>query len=627
MIYRPEIDGLRALAIIPVLFYHAGISKFSGGFIGVDIFFVISGYLISTLIMIEIDSGKFSITNFYIRRIRRLLPALLLMLMICSPIAFFVFAPNDLYKFGYSMIASSFFFANYLYWKDDPYFDISSEYNPLLHTWSLSIEEQFYILYPVFLLLVWKINSRLLLPLLIAIFLLSLSVASWGINHYPGATFYFLPTRGWEIMLGVFASFILRSNNFSPTQTVNQTLSLIGAGLIIFSFWSFSSDSPHPGPLTLIPTIGTCLIILSACKGTFIHGLLTNSFLVKAGLISYSVYLWHHPILSFGRYVFHYEENSEIAALLILLSLVIGFISWKYIEAPFRDQMLIKNKILGMVCGFLVIILGIFSLSIIQNKGFIGMHAEKKHIFENFYSPAEYVINRFKQIQLKSFSNEKELKVLLIGDSFAEDLTNSIYESSLINSIDLSGYKIPQHCGVLNVPAEKIKEFQKFDCKTLPNFLDKKLNGFIKAADEIWITSDWNDWSLQFIESSIKNVKKLNKNITIFGTKDFGDIHQKIYYQNDRTEWPEIEKELFKINSERLMKINELLREISKKQGVDFINIHNELCPEIEECVNFDGTDILSYDGLHLTKYGAKKLGTRLENHQLLNRKFQKTPF
>jgi len=218
--YRAEIDGLRALAVIPVILFHAGFEWFSGVFVGVDVFFVISGYLITTIIISEMAEGKFSMVNFYERRARRILPALFFVMAACLPFAWLWLTPSDLKDFGQSLIAVSFFSSNMLFWLESGYFDTAAELKPLLHTWSLAVEEQYYILFPIFLMLTWRLGVKWISIILSFVFLLSLGLAVLGTQYatnpqITSGTFFLLPTRGWELLVGVFAAFYLK---YKPIQ-------------------------------------------------------------------------------------------------------------------------------------------------------------------------------------------------------------------------------------------------------------------------------------------------------------------------------------------------------------------------------------------------------------------------
>ena len=337
MKHRSEIDGLRALAVLPVVLYHAGYSIFQGGYIGVDIFFVISGYLITALILEEINLGKFSLFSFYERRVRRLLPALFVMMFVCIPFAWHTMAPSDLKDFGQSLIAVSLFVSNILFWRESNYFSDSSELKPLIHTWSLGVEEQFYILFPIVLTFFWFSYRKLVVPVLIIAFFASLLIAEWGAFNKPIPNFFLLPTRGWELILGIFAALLIHSNYTFKNKLLNELFSLLGMALIVISIIYFDENTPHPSLYTLAPTMGCFLIILCSKPQTIIGKFLSHKILVGIGLISYSLYLWHQPIFAFFEHRFLDYPSNQLVVTLIALSVFIAYLSWKFIEKPFRD--------------------------------------------------------------------------------------------------------------------------------------------------------------------------------------------------------------------------------------------------------------------------------------------------
>ncbi|MGL4603794.1 MAG: acyltransferase family protein [Iodobacter sp.] len=230
MKYRREIDGLRALAVLPVILFHAGFETFSGGFVGVDIFFVISGYLITTIILSELEQDKFSIVNFYERRARRILPVLFLVMLVCIPFAWLYLLPGDMKDFSQSLVAVSVSASNILFWRESGYFDTAAELKPLLHTWSLAVEEQYYFLFPLFLMLFWKLGKRWIVVTLGLLFVISLTVAQWAAYAKPTAAFFLLPTRGWELLIGAFAAFYLAHANRKES---GKALSESGGWLVL----------------------------------------------------------------------------------------------------------------------------------------------------------------------------------------------------------------------------------------------------------------------------------------------------------------------------------------------------------------------------------------------------------
>ena len=339
--YRAEIDGLRALAVLPVISFHAGFDIFSGGFVGVDIFFVISGYLITTIIIKDLDNNTFSFKKFYERRARRIFPALIFVILISSIISFIFLTRSELASYFKSVVATLLFFSNFYFYKTTPYFRSESDLEPLLHTWSLSIEEQFYIIFPITLLLFHKFFKRYIFLMLAFGFVASLFICQFLALKTGGTlNFYFTFSRAWELALGAICAHTLIYKDLSYSTLIKNLLSTIGIILIVFSIFFFSRQTVFPSFYTLVPTIGTSLIILFADKDTFINKILSIKFLVSIGLISYSLYLWHQPLLAFGRIFF--DDLSIINKLtLIFLSILMSIFSYFFIEKIFRD----KNKI------------------------------------------------------------------------------------------------------------------------------------------------------------------------------------------------------------------------------------------------------------------------------------------
>ncbi|NOX75170.1 MAG: acyltransferase [Gammaproteobacteria bacterium] len=349
MKYRAEIDGLRALAVIPVILFHAGFEVFSGGFVGVDIFFVISGYLITTIILSEKNQGTFSLANFYDRRARRIIPALFLVMFVSFIFAWFWLLPSDMKDFSQSLVAVSFFSSNILFWQETGYWGVDNELKPLLHTWSLAVEEQYYFIFPLFLMLMWRFQKRWILGSFIAVAIISLMMSQWGAYNFPTATFFLLPTRGWELAIGAAIAFyflyrkqsiqVILSNKF-----VDEALGLLGLILILFSIFSFDETVPFPSLFALIPTIGAGLIIIFSSPKTIVGRLLGTKILVGIGVVSYSAYLWHQPIFSLARHRSLMEPDQLLFSGLVALTFIFAYFSWKYVERPFRTKKLVSSK-------------------------------------------------------------------------------------------------------------------------------------------------------------------------------------------------------------------------------------------------------------------------------------------
>ena len=344
MKYRSEIDGLRAIAVVPVILFHASFELFSGGFVGVDVFFVISGYLITTIIVNEMDEGKFSLLNFYERRARRILPALFFVVLCCIPFAWFLLLSSDMKDFAGSLVAVSTFSSNILFWRESGYFDTAAELKPLLHTWSLAVEEQFYILFPLFLMAAWRFGKRAIVWTLIASFVISLSVAHWGAYNKPAATFFLLPTRAWELLTGSFAAFYLQRDSLRTPLWLNNLLSAAGLLAILYAVFAFDEATPFPSLYALVPTVGTVLVILFALKGTLTHTVLSLRGVVAVGLISYSLYLWHQPVFAFWRHYNVFEPTQTQMLVLSLLCLPLAFFTYRFLETPLRLKAVHYNR-------------------------------------------------------------------------------------------------------------------------------------------------------------------------------------------------------------------------------------------------------------------------------------------
>jgi peptidoglycan/LPS O-acetylase OafA/YrhL len=330
--YRPDIDGLRALAILPVLFFHYHVWPFRGGFVGVDVFFVISGYLITQLIVAERDEGRFSIARFYERRIRRIFPALFAMLLVVTIAAVFILFPVDLVRYADSLLATAGFAANFEFWREAGYFDVAAAEKPLLHLWSIAVEEQFYLFFPA----VLMFFGRQRVAVTAAIFAASLAFAIWGVVHAPSATFYLLPGRAWELMLGALVA--LGAVPTIGPRWAREWLAAAGIALIAFAVFFYTSDTPFPGAAALAPCFGAALLIYAGLPGqTIASGVLSLSPLVFIGRISYSLYLWHWPLYVFTRYFTYRDPSPEGVACLIAASFALAIASYYFVERPFRN--------------------------------------------------------------------------------------------------------------------------------------------------------------------------------------------------------------------------------------------------------------------------------------------------
>jgi peptidoglycan/LPS O-acetylase OafA/YrhL len=331
--YRREIDGLRAVAVLPVILFHAHLPWFAGGFVGVDIFFVISGYLITDLLLEKLDQGTYSLAGFYERRARRILPAFVVM-MLCSFFAALIFMlPGEFGEFIKSFLASAIGVSNFYFLSQTGYFAPDADLQPLLHTWSLGIEEQYYLVFPPLLaLLTWKLRRRRT-STLVGLTLAGFVLAETARHFDPQRSFFFTLTRTWELGLGSLCAIYASSRDLRG----NDALALCGIALVSFSITSYDASVPFPSFYALTPTLGTCLIILFGNRQTYVGRLLSVRVLVGVGLVSYSAYLWHQPIFAFARLFSVESPSTNLMVGLSGLSLLVGWASWRWVEQPFRN--------------------------------------------------------------------------------------------------------------------------------------------------------------------------------------------------------------------------------------------------------------------------------------------------
>ena len=438
MDYRREIDGLRAVAVLPVIGFHAGFSVVSGGFVGVDIFFVISGYLITAMIIEERRTGRFSLLGFYERRARRILPALLVVMAACIPFAWAWMTPADMRGFSQSVAATSVFGSNWLFFRTSGYFESAAEYKPLLHTWSLSVEEQFYVLFPALLLVVWRWGSARILMALLGALLLSLTLAELALPWSPTAVFYLLPTRAWELALGACLAFYRADGRYpQPGPAGAQWGSLAGLLSILAAVLLFDRDLPVPGVWTLLPTLGAALIILCARPGTVAGRLLGSRWMVAIGLMSYSAYLWHQPLFAFARYASVQPPGTWRLLGLIVLTFALAYASWRWLERPFRSRRAVGTRALLLYTGGGSLALLAFGGAGYATDGFawrFRISDPEVQALAAIRDPAQHFRFRellrhgrchsvpLERLEAQGCIDVRSRNILLIGDSYAANL-------------------------------------------------------------------------------------------------------------------------------------------------------------------------------------------------------------
>jgi len=596
--YRKEIDGLRAIAVIVVMLFHAGFQFISGGFLGVDIFFVISGYLITSIIFIEKSKDDFSLWNFYERRVRRLMPALFIMMIICIPFAVLMMQPDDLQNFGQSLISTSLISNNILLFITSGYWDLSSEFKPLLHTWSLGVEEQYYIFFPLLVFFIWKFSYMQTIHLFLLISLLSLAFSFSIQGQYPEADFYLLPSRIWELGLGgaLALCFLLSQEYFTSVKYYyKQAFSLLGLFLVVAPIFFFD-DLRLINFNRLSVVIGTLLIISFGHRDTYVGSFLSLRFLVFIGLISYSLYLWHQPLYVFLR-IYSLSEPSNLMYLtMFLLSFPIAFLSFK-IEKFYRDKTIINLKMLTLSMIMALSVCIISGLVFTQTYGFYRTYPELSSKYSIEYEPN--IINPDTSFLISAtdgfkdnfdYTSNQKKKIIIAGDSFSSDFINMGKVNNLFNGFDV--VKLKYNCF---------------------NFNDLAAN-----ANELLLRSDFVVLTYRFLkdgpqkkclENKIKFLLDSKKLFVIIGPKDFGyninaPLRRKLYSYKATP-------------SSHIVNFNSFTKNlVPKKNYIDFLELLGDDAGLIP--IFTPDQKLISYDRAHLTYNGAINIGQQLFAHQNL---------
>lgn len=459
MEYRREIDGLRAVAVLPVVLFHAGVETFSGGFAGVDVFFVISGFLITSLILHEQAAGMFTLARFYERRARRILPALLLVVLACTPFAYLWMMPDQVKSFSASVLGTLLSGSNFVFYFQSGYFDHAAELKPLLHTWSLAVEEQFYILFPLLFVFLLRRGRTWTVWALAGLFALSLFLAQAGGNFEarqssyaggwswwatPSYGFFLLQARAWELLIGA----LLAVQRFyhpgwfeARGRALREAGSLIGLALVVSSFVLFTSATPFPSIYTLVPTVGAALVIAFAERGTLVHRLLASAPFVGLGLISYSFYLWHHPLFAFARIWSPSALPISVFLALAVVALILAVVTWYFVERPFRDRKLISTRfLLRSVAAACVVLIAFFAASR-KTRGF-----EYRFPKDEFFAGAGPSVTIANQGCVRDKSQPWDAacvygtgvpRVAIVGDSHAASMVGPLAAALQTKSISL----------------------------------------------------------------------------------------------------------------------------------------------------------------------------------------------
>ena len=618
MKYRAEIDGLRAVAVVPVILFHAGFELFSGGFVGVDVFFVISGYLITTILINDIENQRFSLVAFYERRARRILPALFFVMLACIPFAWMWMLPGQLKDFSQSLLAVSLFGSNFLFYIETGYFHRLAEEKPLLHTWSLAVEEQYYVLFPVFLLCIWRFGKRRVLLLISLFAAMSFILSEWGLKNDATANFYLAPSRVWELFAGSIAAIIAQMRGVRA----NNALSLVGLAAIVVTIFLYDKRVPFPGVFALPPILGVVLLVLYGGKGTIAARILSAKPIVGIGLISYSAYLWHQPLFAFAR-IYEFKAPSPLLMLaLSFLSIGLAFLSWRFVEKPFRNKETVsRTTIFSLSIAFSALMIGIGLVG--HSKGGFPerLSNDEKWVIKNLDNEPTDDFNL--ALNRKGFRNDGKPKLLIIGDSFAKDLYEGLarHLGSGFNSLDIKIVDIPRRCKNVLADTPQINEhILRADSHCLQwevRVGTDEVDRLIREADLILVRSYWDVLPTSEMPrlydyiAGIAAGRVMFFGGTAFGSVKFNSIRSLTLTPRVSTDSGELKpqtNQTTELSSVDLyMRAKVLMGERNYFSVYEFFCSENNVCTIIDD----DGSPITN-DGRHLVRAGEEALARRL---------------
>ena len=609
--YEPAIDGLRAIAVLSVLLFHADFEIFQGGFVGVDVFFVISGYLITRNIMDDFERGTFSFTAFYIRRARRLLPAAFFVLLCALVIGAILLTPDHFAALGQSAIYAVFSLSNIYFWQSSGYWDAAAEVKPLLHFWSLGVEEQFYFIWPVLLVLVLKLRGRFaVFILLIILAIISLLASEYFLDKNPSTVFYLTPFRAFEFCLGALV--LWRPTVKFLDEKLRSFLLLVGICLIAFSIFSYDAETRFPGLHALLPAFGTALAIAMSTKSTIISGVLTNRFSVLVGKFSYSIYLVHWPVIVYYKYWRFAELVLFEKLAIVVISLLGGALMFRYVETPFRFP--IKDSgtgkhgrfLAGMACC--AILITVTAMIAWQSKGWQSRYStetlatleiDRLKVFATYrssicYTGAVDVLDKL-DFDLCMTPDAKKENFLLIGDSYAAHLYSGLEKNFSEENILQANFS----------SCMPIMEHKKSDtpCATLMDYVYHEFLSDNKI-EKVILSARWSRDDIEPLRDSVIYLKSLGIEPIIFGRsveykKHLPQIIVRRGLKFERQNMREFVRENLDI-------VNDELKLMAETEGVSFFDPLRAFCDEENNCEISTSSSILyQWDHGHLTPEGS----------------------
>jgi peptidoglycan/LPS O-acetylase OafA/YrhL len=621
--YRADINGLRGIAVILVVLYHLGIRSVRGGFIGVDVFFVISGFLISAIILSDVQAGKFSLGRFYERRIRRIGPALLFMMCGTIVLAYFYLLPSEMKSFAKSLLSAAFSSANIFFWSKSGYFDTSADTQPLLHTWSLAVEEQFYVVFPLLVMAIHKWAPKRLKLSVALLALASLVVGSIQAIVNPSSAFYLPFGRAWELLLGTLL-FLKVFPEFERRWT-REIAAASGLALILVAGFFYSPKTPFPGLTALLPCVGTALIIAAGTRSTTIVGrLLSTKPMVGLGLISYSLYLWHWPILVFqrlGTLLINGASAHLTQAVILVTSIVVSYLSWRFIEEPFRrNNPPIPRRVLFTATGVSMVAVSALGLLILQTGGFPNRYsneAVRVAQYLDYNAKGEYRQGKCfitsgntasdfdPAVCLAERSDERN--VLLIGDSHAAQLwwglSNTYHETNFLEAtasgclptLEQAPRSNPNCVSIMN------RVYSDF----LPNH----------HVDEVLIAGRWVKGDLDRLRATLTSLKERNVNVVLFGPMvQYDSSFPRLLARAIQLKDPDFPDQH---RLEEFERLDDEMSKMSTELNVSYVSFFKVLCAD-RHCVEYAQQAPLQSDNSHFTPEGSIFFAARLRSSDLL---------
>ncbi len=621
--YRAEVDGLRAVAVVPVVLFHAGLPWLSGGYVGVDVFFVISGYLITSIILAEQSEGRFSIAAFYERRARRILPALFLVMLACLPFAWWWMTPHHLKSLAQSMVAATWFVPNLYFFLKNGYFETDADEKPLIHTWSLGVEEQYYIAFPWLVMACRRFGPGMLGTMIAVTAIVSLVASEWAAHFHPVGNFYLAPTRAWELALGsLLAMAAIHDLPRMPLGLARRNLlSMAGLAMIIVPMFAYGPATLFPGLHALAPTVGAALVIGFARADTLVGRLLSWRPMVGIGLVSYSIYLWHQPLFAFARLYSTGKPAPWLLGVLTLTSLALAGLTWRFVELPFRDRHRFDRRRIFTLALSGSVALCIFGLVGHFTEGLPGrLKPEQREILaygeqpENqkagfapspcFLAPGE---NSAALGRCIDHAEARGPSVFLWGDSHASHLYPGLHRQ-LADTTKFS-YVTASACPPLVTGESGLgSACRDFNRAALARIIHDRPDSVILAA--VWGNYRWAELAATLAALKENGIQK----IEVVGPVPRWNPSLPVVIARFRVNFAElpIRTRLGLDVSTQLLDAQ--MRQFCHEHGVQYISPYASLCNN-DGCVIRVGQDIasmLQWDVSHLTRRGSEYLMARI---------------